>query len=302
MKKFLTKAAVLLYVISTIFFYNMYAHEAVTTGAEVKAEEKTEKGVNMSATDLGVMCISTVYPSMSIEVADSRDNEETQGNGEQPSDVDAAVSDSDENNGLVVTGDDPVVLIIHTHATESYLPASSGNFHSKEEENTVRDVGNTLAATLEAQGIPVVHDKTLHDYPSYNSSYNKSYATAQQLLQQYPTIKCVIDLHRDAISSDTPAATVSINGKTCAKYSYVIGTAASTYQSNLEFVNSLNAVASANYNGFTGKVLERGYKYNQDLSSKYLLLEIGYNQNQIEDCRNTAEVFGNILAETLKKG
>lgn len=303
MKKFLTKAAVLLYVVSTIFFYNMYAHEAVTTGAEVGEEDEAQKGINMSATDLGVMCISTVYPSIGIEVADSRDNEEVQSDGsEQPSDGNTVVSSGDEDSGLVVTGDDPLVLIIHTHATESYLPASSGNFHSKEEENTVRDVGNTLAATLEAQGIPVVHDKTLHDYPSYNSSYNKSYATAQQLLQQYPTIKCVIDLHRDAISSDTPAATVSINGKTCAKYSYVIGTAASTYQSNLEFVNSLNAVASANYSGFTGKVLERGYKYNQDLSSKYLLLEIGYNQNQIEDCRNTAEVFGNILAETLKKG
>ena len=80
----------------------------------------------------------------------------------------------------------------------------------------------------------------------------------------------------------------------------MVGTGASTYQSNIAFVNSLNQTASRNYNGFTGKVLERGYKYNQDLSAKYLLLEIGYNTNQIEDCRNTAEVFGSILAETLK--
>ena len=62
-----------------------------------------------------------------------------------------------------------------THATESYLPQSGSNFHSTGEENTVRDVGNTLAASLEAEGISVVHDKTLHDNPSYNNSYNRSY-------------------------------------------------------------------------------------------------------------------------------
>lgn len=292
MKKFLAGAAVMLYVISTVFFCS-------------SMENQKEEGRSVSATDLGVMCISTVYPSMEIETADSRDNEAMQSQEEQAKEQtgeEQQAESPEQSKEPVVTGEDPVVLILHTHATESYLPASGGNFHSKEEASTVRDVGNTLAATLEKQGIPVVHDTTLHDYPSYNNSYSRSYQTAQQLLQKYPTVKCVIDLHRDAISSDSPAATVSINGKTCAKYSYVIGTAASTYQSNLAFVKSLNQVASANYSGFTGKVLERGYKYNQDLSSKYLLLEIGYNQNQIEDCRNTAEVFGNILAETLKKG
>ena len=70
-----------------------------------------------------------------------------------------------------------------------------------------------LAAALEKQGIPVVHDKTLHDYPSYNSSYSRSYATTQELLQKYPSVKCVIDLHRDAIASESPAATVSVGGK-----------------------------------------------------------------------------------------
>ena len=148
----------------------------------------------------------------------------------------------------------------------------------------------------------MVHDMTLHDYPSYNSSYSRSYATTQELLQKYPSVKCVIDLHRDAIASESPAATVSVGGKTCAKYSYVVSTGASTYQSTLTFVKSLNQLASSKYNGFTGNVIERSYKYNQDLSSKYLLLEIGYNRNQIEDCRNTAEIVGTVLGETLKAG
>ena len=301
MRKLIARSAVLIYIVSTFFFYNAYAQKAETAGADLDAQQTEQQERKVSATDLGVMCINTSYPSMGIQLADSRDNENPQ-ETDGGSGTEATAPESETGDDPVVTGDEPLVLIVHTHATESYLPQSGGNFHSKDEENTVRDVGNVLAAALEKQGIPVVHDKTLHDYPSYNSSYSRSYATTQELLQKYPSVKCVIDLHRDAIASESPAATVSVGGKTCAKYSYVVSTGASTYQSNLAFVKSLNQLASSKYNGFTGNVIERCYKYNQDLSSKYLLLEIGYNRNQIEDCRNTAEIVGTVLGETLKVG
>lgn len=289
MKKILASSAVLIYIVSTVFFCGF----GVSQTAESDSGEKTH---DVSATDLGVMCINTSYPSMGIMLADSRDNEEPQ---ESTGESEVQSQPSEEP---VVIGDDPLVLIVHTHATESYLPQSSGNFHSKEEENTVRDVGNVLAEALEAQGIAVVHDKTLHDYPSYNSSYSRSYETTEKLLEKYPTVKCVIDLHRDAIASESPAATVSVGGKTCAKYSYVVSTGVATYQSNLAFVKSLNNLASSEYSGFTGNVIERSYKYNQELSSKYLLLEIGYNRNQIEDCRNTAQIVGTVIGKVLRSG
>lgn len=290
MKRLLGKSAVIIYILSTVCFCMAYANNP-------NAEEKPENGRNVSATDLGVMCINASYPSMGIELADSRDNEVPQ---EESTDLqENQASDSNDSQPEVSSGE-PEVLIVHTHATESYLPQSGGNFHSKDEENTVRDVGNILAQALEKQGVAVVHDKTLHDYPSYNNSYSRSYLTTQELLKKYPSIKCVIDLHRDAIAAETPAATVSVDGRTCAKYSYVVSSGAATYQSNLAFVKSLNETAKSKYNGFTGKVIERSYKYNQDLSSQYILLEIGYNRNQIEDCRNTADIIGNVLGEVLK--
>ncbi len=289
MKKLLTSSVLLIYIISTIFFCTSMADRTAEAGSGDETRE-------VSATDVGVMCINTSYPSMGIMLADSRDNEEPQDSGDE-SQIETQPSEEP-----VVIGDDPLVLIVHTHATESYLPESGGNFHSKGEENTVRDVGNVLAEALEKQGIAVVHDKTLHDYPSYNSSYSRSYETTEKLLAEYPTVKCVIDLHRDAIASEAPAATVSVGGKTCARYSYVVSTGVSTYQSNLAFVKSLNKLASSEYSGFTGNVIERSYKYNQDLSSRYLLLEIGYNRNQIEDCRNTARIVGTVIGKVLKSG
>lgn len=289
MRKVIASGAIIVYMISVVTFCLLLPKE----------------GEKATATDFGVMCINAVYPSASIELADSRDNEDVP--GEEGGGTDQETSggddaDNEEKSVPVVLGDEPLVLIVHTHATESYLPQSGSNFHSTGEENTVRDVGNTLAASLEAEGISVVHDKTLHDNPSYNNSYNRSYDTIQQLLEEYPSIVCVIDLHRDAIAAETAAATVSVNGKTCAKYSYVVGNLASTYKDNLAFINNLNKTASESYNGYTGKVLERGYRYNQDFTSKSLLLEIGYNRNQIEEARNSAEIFGKILADTLKKG
>jgi stage II sporulation protein P len=62
----------------------------------------------------------------------------------------------------------------------------------------------------------------------------------------------------------------------------------------------MNETATKKYDGFTGNILERGYRYNQNLSDKYMLLEIGYNRNDIEEVRCTAEMVGKILADTLK--
>lgn len=287
MKKTLIKVFVTTYLISTLFFsgYIVFQNPDFMENADF----------SVTATDLGVMCISAAYPSMEMQFADSRDNDAI--NDERKIETLESKPKKQDNNSK--NNDEPRVLIVHTHATESYLPTSEGNFHTRTEENTVRDVGNVLEEVLEAKGIGVVHDKTLHDYPSYNDSYYRSYDTTEALLEEYPTIECVIDLHRDAVSSTEPSPTVSVGGKICAKYSYVIGTAASTYESNSTFVRELNKVASRKYSGFTGAIIERGYRYNQDLCDKYLLLEVGFNRNQIEDCRNTAEVFGDVLAEVL---
>ena len=278
------------YVLSTVFFC-----DSDNLGIDIDINRDK---VGMTASDFGVMCISSSYPALSLQLADSRDNETPSSDGE----TDVQPVDDEEKPEPVVFGDEPAVLIVHTHATESYLPASEGNYHTKKKENTVRDVGSVLAQTLKDEGIMSVHDLTLHDNPSYNQSYSRSYETIDGLLKKYPTIKCVIDLHRDAIASDSKAQTVSVGGRQCASYSFVVSNAVPTYDANLKFIKRLNREASDSYSGFCGKVMERGYRYNQDLSSHYMLLEIGYNRNDIEEARNTAEVFGKVLADTLKAG
>jgi len=257
-----------------------------------------EPSLPMDAADLAVMSLQAAYPGANLSLTGLRD--ETGGDAQEEPVL--LKQEEEEAPEPVIFGEEPAVLIVHTHATETYLPASEGNYHSKARENSVRDVGEALAESLMEEGIAVIHDETLHDSPSYSNSYSRSRQTITALLDQYPTIRCVIDLHRDAIAGESAGAAVSIGGSLCAKYMYVLSTAVPTYENNRRFIAALSKSAEADYSGFTGSVLERGYQYNQDLSDHYLLLEIGNNRNHIEEARSTARIFGKILAKTLQAG
>ena len=102
---------------------------------------------------------------------------------------------------------EPQVLIMHTHTTECYMPYTGDVYdttyatRSTDNSRNMAAVGEVIAEQLEQAGIGVLHDVTQHDYPSYNGSYERSAATVRDYLAKYPTIKVVLDIHRDAIVS-----------------------------------------------------------------------------------------------------
>lgn len=104
-----------------------------------------------------------------------------------------------------LNSDEPQVLILHTHATETYqtwpdlLYDRSAAARTRNTALNMCAVGARMAEVLNAAGIHTLHDETLHDSPSYTESYDRSRATAQEYLRQYPSIKVVLDVHRDAI-------------------------------------------------------------------------------------------------------
>lgn len=249
----------------------------------------------VSGGQLTALCLESSLPAVELDADEGEPQEKPAAqtvNAEQSADS-KKTKKVNKNNGK------PRVLIYHTHATESYLPASAGNYHTTAEENTVRDAGNILAETLEKEGIGVVHDKTLHDNPSYNDSYSRSFDTVKALLKQYPSVECIIDLHRDATPKNTAGPVEKVRGKNGAVYSYVLSSTTDTYGANHAFLGALNRTAAQSFDGYTGEILERPYWYNQELLGKALLIEMGNNRNNIRDVRHCARIFGEILAETL---
>lgn len=201
------------------------------------------------------------------------------------------------------SGGEPLVLIYHTHATESYQPVSQGNFHSLEEAGTVREAGSVLAAALRAKGIAVVHDKTIHDNPSYSQSYSRSIETAKALMAKYPTVEIVIDLHRDAAAySGGVGKTFDTGGATAAQFSLVVGTGNGNVKQLLNFAELITGTAENLYPGFPDRIIQKDYKYNQYICDRYLLLELGNNQNTIEEVKLSARCFADVIAQVLTGG
>ncbi len=184
---------------------------------------------------------------------------------------------------------EPTVLIIHTHATEAYTqtPDSAyeedAPYRTLQEQYNMISVGEEVRRVLEAGGISVLHDRTYHDYPSYNGAYNNARETVQAYLRQYPSIQMVLDIHRDASDgADGTQLTTSatVGGQSASQLMVVVGTDAAGnhhphWQENLALALKLSALLEREDPGLTRPVSLRSSRFNMDLTPGSLLIEVG---------------------------
>ncbi|MBR2337890.1 MAG: stage II sporulation protein P [Clostridia bacterium] len=208
----------------------------------------------------------------------------------------------------------PQVLITHTHTTECYLQQDNGVYRADDATRThdttknVVAVGNAVAAQLRQAGIGVIHDTVIHDEP-YNGAYNHSKAEVERLLKQYPTIRVVLDIHRDAIyPSDTTRVkpTAVIDGKKAAQVMIIVGMKNTTavpnkhVQENLAFGVRLQQYLHTTYTGLMRPLLLADARYNQHLTNGSLLIEMGSDANTTAEAMYSGELVGKGLAQVLR--
>lgn len=207
-------------------------------------------------------------------------------------------------NKLEVDEEKPYILIYHTHATESYLPARENNFHVSDTNYNVLGLGGVLATVLEASGHKVDHVHTYHDLPSYNKSYSRSLNTINQKREESDNLKVLLDIHRDAIDEDSPnikniqrKARINIDGISVATFSLVIGPDTENKEHVLNFAKYIKAVSDTLYPGLcSGIIIKPVGRYNQHLSDYSSLIELGYNINSVEEATESAKLIGEILS------
>ena len=209
---------------------------------------------------------------------------------------------------------EPQILILHTHATETYQTQPELYYdpdftaRTRNTELNMCAVGQVMADVLNAAGITTLHDTTLHDSPSYTESYARSRATAQSYLQKYPSIKIVLDVHRDAIE-DSDGTRVKplcqIDGQDTAQVMLIAGCDNGTtaklpnWKLNLRFAAAWQQAMCAQYPGLARPVL-CGYRfYNQDLAAGCLLLEVGGHANTLAEAKRAGELAAKALAAAL---
>lgn len=209
--------------------------------------------------------------------------------------------------------DSPLVLIVHTHTTESYTPSDKYNYTPTETDRTtdlsfnMASVGEVIAAYLNEQGINTIHDKTINDYPSYSQSYSKSLKLIKGYMEKYPSIKIVIDVHRDAIVTKTGSKMRPLaEGETpCAQVMMVVGTNDSglthpSWQGNLAFALKLQSEMNSHYPSLARPINLRRERFNQHLAPYSFILEVGTNGNTLDEAKEGALLFSKSLAFLLK--
>lgn len=205
--------------------------------------------------------------------------------------------------------DEPQVLILHTHTNESYEPSEKTYYdesytcRSEDPDNSVVAVGAAIAEELAAAGIAVLHDGTVHD-GQYTGAYTRSYETTVRLLNEFPSIKIILDIHRDAVEAEDGAhisAVTEIDGKKAAQVMIISAADDGTYDipdylENLRFASALQQSFAQHYPTLARPILFQYCQYNQQLSVGSTLIEVGSHGNSVDQAVYSGRLIGRALA------
>ena len=204
-------------------------------------------------------------------------------------------------------GEDPWVLILHTHGSEAY--GDKEGYRSDDPASNVIRVGAEIAQALEKAGIPTIHDTTAYDLQAgYNSAYEAAAKAIETHLDNYPRIRVVIDVHRDAApdgQGGQKALTAQLQGTSAAAMMLVMGTDTAelpheNWQDNLAFALRLQDYIGTDAPGIMRKISLRSARYNEHFTPCSLLLEVGSAGNSLQEAICSGRYFGQKLGEFLK--
>lgn len=206
-----------------------------------------------------------------------------------------------------LTGEKPKVLIVHTHASESYEKTEdyteSSAYRTLNKNYNMVSIGAYVAKLLEKEGISVLHDKTVYDYPSYNGSYLAAREGIEKHLKENPSICFVLDIHRDAMQNTNGTqmgTTVKTKSGTASQLMLVVGTddggmGHPNWQENLSLAVKLHAQLEQLQPGLCRPISLRAQRFNQDLSPGSVLVEVGAAGNT----RKQALIAAKYLAQAI---
>ncbi len=205
---------------------------------------------------------------------------------------------------------EPLVLIYHTHTTESYTSTADNKieyispWRSLDKSKNMARIGKEVKRILEEDfGIHVVHDTTLHDYPDYSVSYTRSLQTAERILKEYPSIKYVFDLHRDGLTDNQKNRNLYLTAfgdQKTARISLVVGNDNFNSEQNKKFAQKIQKKMNQKYPGMGRSIIDRdNRKYNQFVSDYATLIEVGSNLNTLEEALKAAKSMGKVIGEVI---
>lgn len=210
-------------------------------------------------------------------------------------------------------GEGPQILILHSHGSEAYSQSDGLTYQESDSyrttdcsRNMVR-VGEEMAQIFRENGFEVIHDTNLYDYPAYNGAYDRSGAAVKDWLAKYPSIKIILDVHRDALVGNDGSIYKLVsqeNGEKVAQVMLVVGTdgggAAHPYWiDNLALAIRYQQELISDYVTLARPIVLRNSRYNQNLSTGSLLVEVGGHGNTLTEALAGARLFAQSVSQVL---
>lgn len=211
-----------------------------------------------------------------------------------------------EDMKLEKTGEGPQILIYHTHSQEAFADSVPGAA-----DTSIVGVGEYLTKVLRNEyGYTVLHHTGQYDVDKREDAYGKSLPALEELLAQYPSIQVVIDLHRDEMAEGTRLA-MNLDGRPTARFMFFNGLSRTrksgdidylkndNLQGNLAFSFQMQLKCEEYYPGLTRKIYLKGYRYNMHLRPRTLLVELGAQNNTVEEAMNACDPLAHVLDMVL---
>ena len=207
----------------------------------------------------------------------------------------------------------PQILIVHTHGSEAYTPdgadvytPSDNNTRTLDTNYNMVRVGTEMEKVFTEMGLGVVHDTTLYDYPQYNGAYDRSAQAVKAYLEQYPTIRIVLDVHRDALIGEDGTvykAVTTVDGTSTAQVMLVLGSSEGgehpNWMQNLTLACKIQNGMNTLYPTLARPMTMRSSRYNQQLCSGSLLVEVGTHGNTLQEALAGARLFARAAGQVL---
>lgn len=214
--------------------------------------------------------------------------------------------------GLTLPAGQPQILVIHTHSSEAYTPAGLDKYEASDDSRTedtqynIVRVGDELCAIFEGAGLNVIHDRGIYDYPSYTGSYTRSGQAIEDWLTKYPSIRMVIDVHRDALGENGIVyKTMAEEDGVCASQVMILigtdesGLAHSAWRGNLALAMYLQQAVSTAHPTLMRPVQLVPQRYNQHLTPGSMILEVGSSGNTLQEALAAVRLFAQPAAVAL---
>lgn len=211
-------------------------------------------------------------------------------------------------------GDGPQILIVHTHGSEAYtmdgtdIYIPSDTYRTTDNNFNVVRVGTEIAGVLTDMGFSVIHDTSLYDHPAYSGAYDRSKEAVERYLEEYPTIKVVLDVHRDALTGadgTTYKTMAKVGEEQTAQIMLVVGSddagaSHPEWKKNLTLAIKLQQRMNEIDTTLPRPITVRTNRFNQQLTTGSVLVEVGSHGNTLQEALAAARLFAKATGEELK--